>query len=61
MSLGTVAGLLALAGMMMVDVMLNMWSFDGTVEHHHGPDGWIRGHARDEISERHLACPSARE
>jgi hypothetical protein len=27
-SLGTVAGLLALAGMMMVDLMLNMWSFD---------------------------------
>jgi hypothetical protein len=27
-SLGTAAGLLALAGMMMVDLMLNMWSFD---------------------------------
>jgi len=30
LGLGTVAGLLALAGMMMVDVMLNMWSFNGT-------------------------------
>lgn len=28
--LGTVAGMLALSGMMMVDVMLNMWSFSGT-------------------------------
>ena len=27
-SLGLVAGMLALSGMMMVDVMLNMWSFD---------------------------------
>ena len=30
LSLGTVAGMLALSGMMMVDVMLNMWSFEGT-------------------------------
>ncbi len=30
LGLGTVAGMLALAGMMMVDVMLNMWSFSGT-------------------------------
>jgi hypothetical protein len=30
LSLGTVAGMLALSGMMMVDVMLNMWSFDRT-------------------------------
>jgi len=30
LALGTVAGLLALSGMMMVDVMLNMWSFSGT-------------------------------
>lgn len=29
-SLGLVAGMLALSGMMMVDVMLNMWSFSGT-------------------------------
>ena len=29
-SLGLVSGLLALSGMMMVDVMLNMWSFSGT-------------------------------
>jgi len=28
LALGTVAGLLALAGMMMVDVMLNMWAFN---------------------------------
>jgi hypothetical protein len=28
--LGTVAGMLALSGMMMVDVMLNMWSFSST-------------------------------
>jgi hypothetical protein len=25
-----VSGILALSGMMMVDVMLNMWSFNGT-------------------------------
>jgi hypothetical protein len=30
LGLGTVAGMLALGGMMMVDVMLNMWSFSGT-------------------------------
>jgi hypothetical protein len=30
LSLGLVAGMLALSGMMMVDVMLNMWSFSGT-------------------------------
>lgn len=30
LSLTLVAGMLALSGMMMVDVMLNMWSFDGT-------------------------------
>ena len=30
LSLGTVALLLALGGMMMIDVMLNMWSFSGT-------------------------------
>jgi hypothetical protein len=30
LSLGVVAGLLALCGMMMVDVMLNMWSFSGS-------------------------------
>jgi len=30
MSLGTIAAMLALSGMMMVDVMLNMWSFGGT-------------------------------
>ena len=30
LALGTVAGMLALSGMMMVDVMLNMWSFSGT-------------------------------
>jgi len=30
LSLGVVAGMLALSGMMMVDVMLNMWSFGGT-------------------------------
>lgn len=29
-SLGLVAGLLALCGMMMTDIMLNMWSFNGT-------------------------------
>jgi hypothetical protein len=29
-SLGLVAGTLALAGMMMVDVMLNMWVYSGT-------------------------------
>jgi len=28
--LGFVAGMLALSGMMMVDVMLNMWNFTGT-------------------------------
>jgi hypothetical protein len=28
--LGGVAGMLALSGMMMVDVMLNMWNFSGT-------------------------------
>jgi hypothetical protein len=28
--LGGVAGMLALGGMMMVDVMLNMWNFSGT-------------------------------
>jgi excisionase family DNA binding protein len=30
LSLGIITGLLALSGMMMVDVMLNMWSFSGT-------------------------------
>lgn len=30
LGLGAVAGMLALAGMMMVDVMLNMWSFNST-------------------------------
>jgi len=30
LALGTVAGMLALSGMMMVDVMLNMWMFGGT-------------------------------
>jgi hypothetical protein len=30
LALGTVAGMLALSGMMMVDVMLNMWAFGGT-------------------------------
>jgi hypothetical protein len=30
LALGTVAGMLALSGMMMVDVMLNMWAFSGT-------------------------------
>jgi hypothetical protein len=30
LSLGVVAGMLALSGMMMVDVMLNMWAFGGT-------------------------------
>lgn len=30
LALGTVAGMLALSGMMMVDIMLNMWSFSGT-------------------------------
>jgi hypothetical protein len=30
LSLSVVAGILALSGMMMVDVMLNMWSFNGT-------------------------------
>ena len=28
LALGTVAGMLALSGMMMVDVMLNMWAFN---------------------------------
>jgi hypothetical protein len=30
LALGLVAGMLALSGMMMTDVMLNMWSFNGT-------------------------------
>jgi hypothetical protein len=30
LGLGVVAGMLALSGMMMTDIMLNMWNFSGT-------------------------------